>query len=174
MNKAHSCLQPNSTIFSLWVITRAHPGRSRIQWKKKKKKKIKDSCGNDTMLTVPKPAGLATQAPRMENIQQSQQLPGPCSTVMKIRGISWQGPISDLLRWEQLRLRFLIPSRFHFPEPDTLYSTRSLLRKVLKDTLQGEQHQVGFGLRLFQAKLAVKGLKNLHKSSNTTWRKMIV
>lgn len=95
----------------------------------------------------------------MENVHQSQQLPGLRSTAMKMRGISWQGPISDLLSWEQLRLSSfsLITRRFHFPEPDTLNSTQSLLRKVLKDTLQGEQHRAGFGLRVFQVKLAVKG-----------------
>lgn len=97
VNKPHSCILLKSTIFSLWVITQAHPGRSRIQWKNEEKK------NNRVAMTQPSVSPSQQGWPPRHHGKHSPapELPGLCSTVTKRSSISWQSPSSDLLSWVQ-------------------------------------------------------------------------
>lgn len=155
MNKTHSCIQPNSTVFALWVIAKTHPGRSRIQWKMgKKREEKKDSCGNDTMLTDPKSAGLATQT----------------TWKMYTRANTWLAFSAQPWKWGAFPDRALFQIclaesnwgsdfpliKVDFPFPGwTLWTPSSLCSgEVLKST---SQHWAGFGSKVFHVRLAKKG-----------------
>lgn len=126
------------------------------------------------MPTVPKSAGLATQATWKMYIRASSR-PALAAQSWKWGAFPDRALFQICLaesNWDSQVLS-LITSRFYFPEPETLNSTQPLLRKMLKDTLQGE-HWAECGLTVFQVKLSVKGFENLcKKKSNTIPRQMI-
>lgn len=92
-------MQLKSTIFSLWVITQAHPGRSRIQWKKGERKKKNTQLATTQRSLSPSQQGWPPKHHGKRSPEPAAAWPLQHSHENEQHFLT--EPISDLLSWVQ-------------------------------------------------------------------------